>query len=73
MFLNVSDTLDIEGDVHANGENYGDAYSGGGSGGSIMIKTRVFEGSGSVQVCCNSIVALPLKLKLGTKEFITDG
>lgn len=35
----------------ANGANYSGALSGGGSGGSILIKTHVFEGSGSIQVC----------------------
>ena len=51
FFLNVSDTLDIEGTISVNGDKYGDGdNSGGGSGGSILIRTVTFEGSGTVQV-----------------------
>ena len=50
FFLNISDTLDIEGTLSANGDNYVTSYAGGGSGGSILIRTKMFEGSGTVQV-----------------------
>lgn len=49
--LYVNDTLDIEGTVRANGDRYGGSFAGGGSGGSILIKTNKLEGSGLVQVC----------------------
>lgn len=50
FFLNISDTLDIEGTLSANGDNYVGSYAGGGSGGSILVRTKMFEGSGTVQV-----------------------
>lgn len=50
FFLNISDTLDIEGTLSANGDKYAGSYAGGGSGGSILIRTNLFEGSGTVQV-----------------------
>ena len=31
-------------------DNYVASYAGGGSGGSILIRTKMFEGSGTVQV-----------------------
>lgn len=48
--LYVNGTLDIEGTIRANGDKYGGAYAGGGSGGSILIKAAKLEGSGLVQV-----------------------
>ncbi|KAK3724602.1 hypothetical protein QZH41_005193 [Actinostola sp. cb2023] len=48
--LYVNHTLDIEGTIRANGDKYGGTYAGGGSGGSILIKTTNLEGSGLVQV-----------------------
>ena len=50
LFLNISDTLDIEGTLSADGDNYVGSYAGGGSGGSILIRTVTLEGSGTVQV-----------------------
>lgn len=50
--LYVNHTLDIEGTIRANGDKYGGAYAGGGSGGSILIRTTRLEGSGLIQVSC---------------------
>ena len=65
FFLNISDTLDIEGTLSANGDNYVASYAGGGSGGSILIRTKMFEGSGTIQVsykqvyfCCDFLKLL---------------
>jgi len=49
--LYVKNTLDIEGTIRANGGKYGGSFAGGGSGGSVLIKTDKLEGSGLVQVC----------------------
>ena len=51
FLLNISNTLDVEGTLSANGDDYGGPYAGGGSGGSILVKTKTFEGSGTLQVC----------------------
>ena len=50
LFFNISNTLDIEGTLSASGDNYVGSQAGGGSGGSILIRTVLFEGSGTVQV-----------------------
>ena len=50
LFLNISDTLDIEGTLSADGDNHVGSEAGGGSGGSILIRTVTLEGSGTVQV-----------------------
>lgn len=50
LFLNISNTLDIEGTLSADGDNYVGSDAGGGSGGSILIRTVTLEGSGTVQV-----------------------
>lgn len=50
FFLNISDSLDIEGTLSANGDKFQGSRAGGGSGGSILIRTNLFEGSGTVQV-----------------------
>lgn len=49
LFLNISNTLDIEGTIRVNGGD-GGIYAGGGSGGSVLIKTKYLEGSGTTQV-----------------------
>ena len=56
FFLNISDTLDIEGILSASGAHYAGSYSGGGSGGSILIRTNLFEGSGTVQVSLTTTI-----------------
>ena len=50
LFLNISDTLDIEGILSVDGANNGGSEAGGGSAGSILIRTVLLEGSGTVQV-----------------------
>lgn len=44
VVLNVAEVLHVDGQVHADG--VGSQYDGGGSGGSIMIKTKVLKGFG---------------------------
>ena len=69
MFLNISHTLDIEGTLSANGDNFRGGSSGGGSGGSILVRTQLFEGSGTVQVCMCFFIFFCIhpKLKRGPK------
>lgn len=53
VWMNISNTLHIDGHVTANGEDgvtVGSTVSGGGSGGSIMIHCMVITGLGLVQV-----------------------
>lgn len=51
IVLNINHTLDIEGTIRANGDRWIGSFAGGGSGGSILIKTGKLEGTGIVQVC----------------------
>ncbi len=51
IHLNVSDILHVEGRVSSNGESAPNlGYGGGGSGGSVLINTRILEGSGTLEV-----------------------
>ena len=45
-------SLKVDGLISANGGDGANSYcSGGGSGGSVHIKTSVFDGLGNLQVC----------------------
>lgn len=50
IWLNVTDTIRIDGDVSANGVKGGDSNSGGGSGGSIWIHSYSIKGTGNISV-----------------------
>ncbi|XP_077861760.1 LOW QUALITY PROTEIN: uncharacterized protein LOC100369350 [Saccoglossus kowalevskii] len=50
LTMNVSRLLRVEGALHANGENSQNNDAGGGSGGSMHIIAKRFEGMGSIQV-----------------------
>ena len=48
--MNVSDTLRVEGRLHANGEEGQGSNAGGGAGGSLYFEVNHFDGEGSVEV-----------------------
>lgn len=48
--ITVMDTLKIDGSISADGENARKLHAGGGSGGSIWIKTNVIQGYGDITV-----------------------
>ncbi|XP_077861759.1 uncharacterized protein LOC144342564 [Saccoglossus kowalevskii] len=50
MMITVSESLKIDGEISANGEDGQDSGSGGGSAGSIRINTTHLQGYGKVQV-----------------------
>ena len=49
LWIDIRNKLEIDGTISSNGEN-GTSSTGGGSGGSIYIKTNHLEGKGIVQV-----------------------
>ena len=50
LYLKINNTLTINGDLKSNGMSPASVGSGGGSGGSILIETNAFGGTGTVQV-----------------------
>ncbi|XP_033640829.1 uncharacterized protein LOC117301055 [Asterias rubens] len=50
MILNIAETLKIDGEIIADGESSTQYGNGGGSGGSIWIKTNLMQGYGRVSV-----------------------
>ena len=50
LFLNISDRVTVNGKLRVNGENAPGSYAGGGSGGSLYLVTKRFDGSGLIQV-----------------------
>lgn len=50
IWLNVSGTIRIDGEISADGLNGGDSRSGGGSGGSIWIHSYTIKGTGNISV-----------------------
>lgn len=48
--ITVKGTMKIDGLISTDGENARKIYSGGGSGGSIWIKTNVMQGYGDITV-----------------------
>ena len=50
FYLNITNTLTINGDLKSNGMLGSSTGSGGGSGGSILIETKKMVGTGTIQV-----------------------
>ena len=50
LYLNISGTLTVNGDLTSNGMPGKTTGSGGGSGGSILIETENLGGTGTMQV-----------------------
>ena len=50
LYLNITNTLTINGDLKSNGILGASTGSGGGSGGSILIETQKLVGTGTIQV-----------------------
>lgn len=47
--MNIQETLRVEGRLHANGEGGHGQTGGGGAGGSIYLKVKHLDGSGSIE------------------------
>ena len=50
FYLNISNTVIVNGDLKSNGMAGPSTGSGGGSGGSILIETKKIVGTGTIQV-----------------------
>lgn len=50
LFLNISYRLTVDGNITARGGKWRSVQAGGGSGGSIYIRTWILDGEGNVDV-----------------------
>ncbi len=57
--LNVTGTLDLNGQIIANGSTEGDSYWGGASGGSIWLTANTLSGVGSIEANGSNVLEAP--------------
>lgn len=72
IYFNITKEVKIDGVTSSSGQDGANtSYAGGGTGGSILIETALFDGSGSIEVCSLEIQA-PCSFYIDIKNFSYD-
>lgn len=72
IYFNITKEVKIDGVTSSSGQDGANTgYAGGGTGGSILIETALFDGSGSIEVCSLEIQA-PCSFYIDIKNFSYD-